>query len=323
MVHMRVVEIGKSGGSPAIVERPIPAPLPGQVRIRVAATGLNFADLLMIDGRYQAMPPFPLVPGLEVAGIVDEVGKDVTGIEPGTRVAARCGNGGLAEYVVVEAVRIMPLPDAMDDAVGAAFQIAYGTSHLALARRGRLLRGETLVVLGAAGGVGLAAVEIGKALGARVIAVASGEARLAAARTAGADELIDSIATEKLRETLKTEGPPDVVFDTVGGHQGEAAFRSLRPEGRHLLIGFASGDAPTLRPNHMLVKNIDVIGVNWGGYPSFAPEAVSESLNTLIGWYCEGRIKPHIGKVLALERAAEALDILRKRQVTGKIVITP
>jgi NADPH2:quinone reductase len=171
--------------------------------------------------------------------------------------------------------------------------------------------------------VGLTAVEIGKALGARVIAVARGKARLSVAKKAGADVLIDRGETADLRQTLRATGPPDVIYDAVGGKDGEAALRSLRPEGRHLLIGFASGDLPVLRPNHMLVKNIDVIGVNWGGYPSFDPRAAAESLETLMNWYCEGRIRPHIGKVLTLENAAEGLDILRTRQATGKIVITP
>ncbi len=319
---MRALEIPHVSGSPALVNRPIPTPVAGQVRLRVAATALNFADTLMIDGRYQDMPPFPLVPGMEVAGIVDDVGRGVSGIVPGARVAAQCGHGGLAEYVVVDATAILPLPDAIDDTVGAAFQIAYGTSHLALARRGRLAKGETLAVLGAAGGVGLTAVEIGKALGARVIAVARDENRLSVAETAGADALIDSSATADLRAALKSAGPPDVIFDAVGGMEGEQALRSLRPEGRYLLIGFASGDLPMLRPNHLLVKNIDVIGVNWGGYPSFEPRARADCLKTLVTWYCEGRIRPHIGKVLPLDRAAEALEILRNRQATGKIVVT-
>lgn len=183
-VYRCALEIGKIGDAPILVDRPIPSPSGGQVRIRVAATALNFADLMMNEGRYQDMPSFPLVPGLEVAGVVDAVGQNVTGVLPGARVAAQCGHGGLAEYVVTDAARILPLPDAMDDRTGAAFQIAYGTSHLALARRGRLLNGETLVVLEAAGGVGLTAVEVGKALGARVIAVARGEDRLSVAKRA-------------------------------------------------------------------------------------------------------------------------------------------
>ena len=322
MVNMRALEINEPSGLPALVDRPSPTPLAGQIRIRVSATALNFADILMIENRYQDMPPFPLVPGLEVAGIVDEVGGEVTGFKPGTRVAAQCGHGGLAEYVVADAEAVLPLPDAIDDTVGAAFQIAYGTSYLALARRGRLAKGETLVVLGAAGGVGLTAVEVGKALGARVIAVARDEHRLSVAKAAGADVLINSGATADLRTALKSAGPPDVIFDAVGGKDGEDALRSLRPEGRHLLIGFASGDLPTLRPNHLLVKNIDVIGVNWGGYPAFEPQAARNCLKTLVEWFCDGRIRPHIGKVLTLDQAAEALDILRNRQATGKIVVT-
>ncbi|MGI9395206.1 MAG: NADPH:quinone oxidoreductase family protein [Boseongicola sp.] len=319
---MRILEFKEIGSPPALTEAPIPAPLAGQIRIRVSATALNFADILMIEGKYQDMPPFPLVPGLEVAGIVDEVGRGVTGITEGTRVAAQCRGGGLAEYVVADAAQILQLPNAMNDVVGAAFQIAYGTSHLALARRGRLAKGETLAVLGAAGGVGLAAVQVGNALGAHVIAVARGEDRLAVAKSAGAQVLVDSNKTPDLRRALKSAGPLDVVFDAVGGSDGEAALRSIRPEGRHLLVGFASGELPTLRPNHMLVKNIDVIGVNWGGYSSFEPSAAAQSLEILVKWFCEGRIEPHISKVLTLDQAAEAFEILRNRQATGKIVIT-
>ncbi|MGI9389051.1 MAG: NADPH:quinone oxidoreductase family protein [Boseongicola sp.] len=319
---MRILEFKEIGSPPTLVEAPIPALAAGQVRIRVSATALNFADILMIEGKYQDMPSFPLVPGLEVAGFVDEIGQGVTGITKGTRVAAQCRHGGLAEYVVTEADRILRLPDAMSDVVGAAFQIAYGTSHLALARRGQLAKGETLAVLGAAGGVGLAAVQVGKALGARVIAVARGQNRLDVVEAAGADVLIDSDKTSDLRHALISAGPLNVVFDAVGGTDGEAALRSVLPEGRHILIGFASGDLPALRPNHLLVKNIDVIGVNWGGYSAFEPQATTKSLEILVKWFCEGRINPHISNVLTLNQAAEALDILRNRQATGKIVIT-
>jgi NADPH2:quinone reductase len=202
----------------------------------------------------------------------------------------------------------------------AAFQIAYGTSHLALDRRAGLRPGETLLVLGAGGGVGLTAVEIGALMGARVIACARGTAKLAAARAAGAEILVDSDSTD-IRAAVKAAGGADVVFDTVGGDQFRAALRATRPEGRILLIGFAGGSLPEIPANHLLVKNVAVIGVYWGGYLGFAPEALTGSLSTLLGWYGEGRLRPHVGHVLPLERAAEGLELLRTRQATGKVVI--
>ena len=215
----------------------------------------------------------------------------------------------------------MPIPDTMDDVTAAAFPIAYGTSHLGLTRRARLTEGETLVVLGAAGGVGLTAVEIGKTLGAHVIAVARGDAKLSAAKAAGADVTIDA-STDDLRAALKPHGPINVVYDPVGGAMGEAALRSLAPEGRYLVIGFASGDVPALRANHLLVKNIDVVGFYWGGYRAFEPTALTSSLAELTRWHAEGRIKPHISHTLPIAELDSALDLLRSRKATGKVVLT-
>ncbi len=303
------------------VERPAPADK--DVLIRVAATGLTFADLLMMKGTYQETPDLPFTPGLEVAGTIATVGENVRGFEPGQRVAAFAGRGGLAEYVVVNASRCLPLTGTMDDVKAAGFQIAYGTSHLALTRRARLQPGETLAVLGAAGGVGLTAVEIGKALSARVIAVARGRDRLAIAGAAGADVLIDSETTDDMRRALKEAGPLDVIYDAVGGPTGEAALRATAPEARYLIIGFASGDLPRLRPNHLLVKNTDVIGVYWGGYLNFAPDVLRDSLTELVAWHDAGRIKPHVSHTFPLAEADAALDLLQSRKATGKIVITP
>ena len=291
--------------------------------MKVNACALNFADLLMIEGKYQDMPPFPLTPGMEVSGEVLEIGPGVEGLSVGDSVVAFSGQGGLAQEIVLDAARCIPRPASMDDATGAAFLVAYGTSHLALTRAARLERGEHLVVLGAGGGVGLTAVEIGAALGAKVTAVARGAPKLEAAREKGASHLIDSVKVDDLRAAILENGQANVVYDAVGGTQGEQAMRCLAPEGRHLLIGFASGDLPVLKPNYMLVKNISAIGVYWGGYLKFNPKALTDSLAELMDWHAEGRIAPHISHVLPLDRAIEALDLLRTRKSTGKIVVTP
>lgn len=298
----------------------VPDPAAGEVKVRINACGLNFADLLMIGGTYQETPPLPFVPGLEICGRVETVGADVDGLVPGDRIAAFCGHGGLAEHAVIDAARCFRVPEAMEDHVAAGFPIAYGTSHLALTRRARLLAGETLVVLGAAGGVGLTAVEIGAALGARVIAVARGEAKLAVAKAAGAEILIDA-AVPDLRAELKSAGPINVVYDAVGGDPGEAALRALAPEGRFLAIGFASGRVPEAKLNHLLVKNIDVIGFYWGGYLGFRPEVLAGSLAELTAMFEADRIKPHVSHVLPFDQIEAGLELLRSRKVTGKIVI--
>lgn len=288
--------------------------------IQVSHCGLNFADLLMIRGTYQDTPEFPFAPGMEVCGEVISVGDRVTRVKKGDRIAAFCGHGGLANHVNVAADRCILLPETMPSHIAAGFQIAYGTSHLALTRRARLQPGETLVVLGAAGGVGLTAVEIGHAMGARVIAVARGAEKRAIAERAGADLSIDA-ETDDLRTALKAVGPVHVVYDAVGGALGEAALRTLEPEGRYLVIGFASGDVPKPRVNHLLVKNIDVIGFYWGGYTRFAPEVLRESLTELMTWHAEGRLHPHISHVLPFDQIEDGLDLLRSRKATGKVVI--
>jgi NADPH2:quinone reductase len=291
------------------------------LHLKVSACGLNFADLLMIEGKYQETPTPPFVPGLEVCGRVIGSGEGVTGFAPGQRVAAFCGSGGLAEEVVVDSCRCIALDDAMPDTVAAGFMIAYGTSHLALTRRARLQPGQTLAVLGAAGGVGLTAVEIGHGLGARVIAVARGEKKRRIAARAGADETLEA-DPENLRDRLRSLGSVDVVYDAVGGELGEAALRALKPEGRYLVIGFASGEVPKPRLNHLLVKNIDVFGFYWGGYLAFAPDALTDSLRELMAWHAAGRIAPHVSHVLPFDQVREGLELLRSRQATGKIVIT-
>ncbi|WP_113911351.1 NADPH:quinone oxidoreductase family protein [Roseovarius dicentrarchi] len=318
---MRALRLTAHDTPPALTECPVPDPAPGQIRLRIHACGLNFADLLMIKGSYQDMPPLPFTMGMEVAGTVDALGAGVEGPAIGTRVAVYGGHGGLAEYGCFDASRATPLPDALTFEAAAAFQIAYGTSHLALEHRARLRPGETLLVLGAAGGVGLTAVEIGKAMGARVIACARGAAKLDAARAAGADHLIDA-ETDDIRQMTKDLGGADVVYDPVGGDQFTAAFRACRPEARILSIGFASGDIPQIPANHLLVKNVTVMGLYWGGYLTFAPDLVTQSLRTLLNWAADGRIRPRAHHTYPLARTLDALDLLRTRQSTGKVVIT-
>ena len=318
---MRAFRIAASGDAPRIMEIPTPQAEAGELQVKIGACGLNFADLLMVKGAYQDTPDAPFTLGMEVAGTVVSVGANTYGPEPGTRVAVFGGHGGLADYGCFPADRAVAIPDSMSFTDAAAFQVAYGTSHLALDYKARLQPGETLLVLGAAGGVGLTAVEIGKLMGARVIACARGQDKLDVARRAGADHLIDA-QTDDIREACRALGGVDVVYDPVGGDQFTAAFRACKPEARILTIGFASGDVPQIKANHLLVKNISVIGLYWGGYLAFRPQVVTDSLATLFGWYEAGRLRPHVSHILPLEQAADGLELLRSRASTGKVVIT-
>ena len=318
---MQALQVTQFGQNPQVSNIDTPKPASGQVRLKILACGLNFADLLMIKGTYQDTPPVPFTLGLELVGIVDALGPKTSGPAIGTRVAVYSGQGGLAQYGCFDATRCLPLPEAVPTIEAAGFQIAYGTSHVALDYKARLQPGETLLVLGAAGGVGLTAVELGKLMGAKVIAAARGQKRLDIAAAAGADHLIDSETTD-LREAVKALGGADVVYDPVGGDQFAAAFRACNPDGRMIVIGFASGTVPPIAANHMMVKNITVQGVNWGGYMRFKPQVLTESLRTLIDWYQAGRLKPHISHIVPFEQAVEGLDLLRTRKSTGKVVIT-
>ncbi len=304
-----------------LVDVKVKEPQPGEVRLRVAAVALNFADLLMQKGTYQEKPVLPFTPGLEVAGWIEAVGNDTDAPPLGSRVAAFLSEGGLAETVITSAARLVTLPDTMPFDHAAAFPIAYGTSHLALDHKARLQPGETLLVFGAAGGVGLTAVEIGKKMGARVIASARGARKLSVARSAGADLLIDSDAPD-LKATLKAFGGVDVVYDSVGGDAFDAALSACKPEGRLLTIGFASGKVPQIPANLLLVKNLSVMGLYWGGYLNFRPDALTRSLKTLLGWYAEGGLRPHISHHFSFGQAPEALAILAARESTGKVVVT-
>ncbi len=315
-------------GSPAQrAERPMPTPELGQARMKIAAVGLNFADLLMVEGKYQERPALPFIPGMEFAGIVDALHPDTpttlmpTTLTPGARVAGFASHGALAEYVTAPAANLIALPESMSFGQAAAFQIAYGTSHLALAHKARLQPGETLLVFGAAGGVGLTAVEIGKRMGAQVIACARGPEKLAIARAAGADITLDS-DTPDLKAALKALGGVDVVYDPVGGPAFTAAISACRPEGRLLTIGFASGQLPEIHANHLLVKNLSVMGLYWGGYLTFAPQVLTDSLRTLFQWFAEGGLRPHISHELPFADYPKGLELLRTRQATGKVVIT-
>lgn len=308
------------GTAPSLVTSDLPTPHRGEALVRIHACGLNFADLLMAEGKYQDMPTLPFTPGLEISGEVVALGPETDGPPAGTKVACHCPSGGLAEYGCFAIERLLPLPDGMPHEDAAAFLIAYGTSHLALTHKAALKAGETLFVTGAAGGVGLTAVEIGKRLGARVIAAARGSEKLEIAKTAGADIAID-IESPDLKDQLRALGGIDVTYDAVGGAAFDAALKATRPDGRLLAIGFASGSVPQIPANHLLVKNASVIGFWWGGYLKFAPHLLNASLAELLGWYADGGLHPHISHVLPLDRLPEGYDLLRSRKATGKVVI--
>lgn len=301
------------------------APGEGEVRIRIRACGVNFADTLMIAGQYQSRPPFPFSPGVEIAGEVIEVGAGVTQFKLDDRVMGITDYGGYAEEATIRAALLLPMPPNMDFVTAAAFPIAYGTSHLALDHRAHLKTGKTLLVLGAAGGVGLTAVEIGKLMGATVIAAASTPEKLALTQQYGAEHFINT-SSENLRDRIKeiTGGKGvDVVYDPVGGDLFDQAVRSLNWEGRLLVIGFASGRIPEVPANLTLVKNISIVGVFWGAYAGRNPKVLTGSLLTLLEWHAEGKLKPHVSATYPLEKAADAMFALINRQSTGKVVITP
>ncbi len=314
-------------GSPddlTVEDIPSPAIRADAVKIRLRACGVNFPDSLMIQGLYQLQPPFPFSPGLEVAGDIIEVGESVERPRIGDRVMATMMYGGFAEEVVVAADSVLPMPAEMSYEHGAGFPLVYGSSHLALTHRGRLQAGETLLVLGAAGGVGLAAVELGALLGARVIAAASTPQKLELARSYGADETIN-YSSENLSDQVKalTEGRgADVIFDPVGGDHFDQAVRRIAWEGRYLVIGFASGRIPSLLANIALLKNASIVGLFWGAYLQHNPEVIRNSFTQLLDWYVAGKIQPHIHKTFPLEDAALALRELMDRRAMGKVLLT-
>jgi NADPH2:quinone reductase len=308
----------------AFEELPSPRPGPGEVVVAVKAASVNFPDVLIIQNRYQFKPPLPFSPGSELAGVVKDVGPEVSGWKAGDKVMAFTTYGAFAEEAKTEAARLVPLPEGMDFVTGAAFLLTYGTFDHALRDRGGLKAGETLLVLGAAGGVGLAAIQIARALGARVIACASSEDKLAVCRAEGADFTIN-YESEDLRERVKalTDGRGvDVVYDAVGGAYTEPAFRSLAWRGRLLVVGFAAGEIPKLPLNLPLLKGAAVVGVFWGDFARREPRAFAESVRQLGSWFREGKLRPHVSQTFPLEEAAEALNLMAARQVKGKVVLT-
>lgn len=300
---------------------PSPVPGPGEIRIAVHAAGVNFADTLVVEGRYQHKAPLPFSPGMEAAGEVTAVGEGVTDLAVGDRVLAPMRYGAYAEEAVLEAAHTVRMPDGMDYVTGAAFPIAYGTSHLALTHRTQLRAGEVLLVLGASGGVGLTAVEVGKALGATVIACASSPEKLEIAKSRGADHLID-YTREDIRERVKAlTGGVDVVYDPVGGDASRAALRCLNFEGRLITLGFASGEIPQIAANYLLVKNISAIGYSFSSYRFEQPATMRRTLDEICRWYMEGKLKPHISFTFPLERTKDALNALIARKSTGKVIV--
>ncbi|WP_313037347.1 NADPH:quinone oxidoreductase family protein [Stutzerimonas nitrititolerans] len=296
----------------------------GEVLLDIHAAGVNFPDTLIIEGKYQFKPPFPFSPGGEAAGVVAAVGEKISHLKVGDRVMALTGWGSFAEQVAVSGQNVLPIPEEMDFTTAAAFSMTYGTSMHALKQRANLQPGETLLVLGASGGVGLAAVEIGKAMGARVIAAASTNEKLEIARKAGADELIN-YSEASLRERLKelTDGQGvDVIYDPVGGKLFEEAFRSIAWNGRMLVVGFAAGgEIPALPANLPLLKGAALIGVFWGAFAQRQPQDNAANFKQLFAWYAEGKLKPLVSQTFALEQAAEAIDTLGQRKAVGKLVV--
>jgi NADPH2:quinone reductase len=308
----------------AVEDVPAPEPGPGEVLIEVRATAVNYADALMVAGRYQTRPPLPFSPGLETAGVVVQCGADVKRLKSGDRVMAILAYGGLAEMAVAPENEVFRIPDRMTFEEAGAFAIAYVSSHVAIRWQGRLERGETLLVLGAAGGVGLAAVEIGKAMGARVIAGASTAEKLEVARERGADDCINYAAEELTDRVMAlTEGKgADVCFDPVGGELFDAALSSLGWGGRILIVGFVGG-VQNIPANRLLVKNRSALGCSLRYYRWNAPDKLRQSVDELLSWYAEDRLRPCISQRLPLERSVEAIRLLTGRQAHGKVVVIP
>jgi NADPH2:quinone reductase len=310
---------------------PSPKPGPGQIVVSVKACGVNFPDVLIIENKYQFKPALPFAPGAEIAGVVKELGEGVTRCKVGDRVIASVGNGGMQEEVLVDPNRCIPMPDGMAFDVAAGLILTYGTSHYALKDRAKLKAGETLVVLGAAGGVGLAAVEIGKAMGARVIAGASSQEKVDLAKKHGADDgfvyatgKLSRDQQKELSEQIKaaTGGKgADVLYDPVGGDYAEPAVRAMNWEGRYLVIGFTAG-IPSVPLNLTLLKSCDILGVFWGAFTARNPKRNQEHLAEIMQWTVDGKLRPHISAHFPLARAGEAIRMLADRKAMGKVVVT-
>ena len=304
-------------------ELPTPEPKAGEVLIEIKAASLNFPDLLIVQNKYQIKPPLPFVPGSEYAGLVAALGEGVTHLAIGQHVACLSGAGGFATHTIAPAALCMPLPVGFPFVDAAAFIMIYGTSHHALVDRAQLLAGETVLVLGAAGGVGTAAIQIAKAVGARVIAAASTDDKCALCKSIGADETIN-YNSQDLREQIKvlTNGKgPDVVYDPVGGDYTEPAFRSIAWRGRYLVVGFASGPTPSLPLNLPLLKGASVVGVFWGGFAKAEPKANAAMMAELANWYASGKIKPVIDRTMPMNALKAAYARMASREVMGKLVM--
>ncbi len=324
---MRAVLCKELGPPESLVVEEVPSPEvgPKQVLIKVGGCGVNFPDTLIIQGKYQIKPELPFSPGGEVAGEIIKVGSEVSNVKVGDRVIAMCGYGGFAEEMAIDADRVFTIPDAMDLVTASGFVLTYGTSYHALKQRANLQPGETLLVLGAAGGVGLAAVELGKAMGAKVIACASTDEKLALAKEHGADELINYTEVDlkdKVKELTGGQGV-DVVYDPVGGDLAEPAVRATGWNGRYLVIGFAGGYIPKLPANLVLLKGSAIVGVFWGTFTRKQPEDSQQNNRELLQMYLDGKVKPHVSATFPLEKAAEALNMLQNRQAKGKVVVVP
>jgi NADPH:quinone reductase len=308
-----------------LTELPDPDPKPGQVAIEVRAIGCNFFDILMGQGKYQVRPPLPFSPGGEIAGIVRSVGADVSHVRPGDRVFAMLGWGGYASVAVAPAEGVVPMPASMSFEHGAAFGIVYQTSYFALVHRAALRPGETLLVHAAAGGVGLAAVQIGRALGARVLATAGSSAKLAVAKEHGAEEAYDYTKpdwVERVKEATGGRGA-DVIYDPVGGEIFDLSTKAIAFSGRLLVIGFASGKIPSIQVNRVLLKNISIVGLHWGAYRAHDPAKIGESMIELFRLYEAGKIRPVVSSVRPLPEAGAALEEISSRRSVGKVLLAP
>jgi NADPH:quinone reductase len=324
---MRAVRIHELIGPKGlrVDELPNPKPSEGEVLIDVRAAGVNFPEVLLSYGKYQFKPEPPFIPGGEASGVVSAVGEGVSSLKVGDRVAATMINGGFAEKLVVSELAAVKLPDAVDFQTGAVTLLTYATTYHALVDRAQLKAGETLLVLGAAGGVGVAAIQLGKLLGAKVIAAASTPEKIAFCKQMGADEGV-CYGTEDLKERVKalTNGDgANVIYDPVGGRYSEPALRSIAWEGRFLVVGFAAGDIPKIPLNLALLKGCQIVGVFWGAFAMREPQRQHANADKILAWVGEGKLKPHVDASLPFDRAAEALERLEKRQVLGKLVLVP
>ena len=324
---MRAVQFNEFSGIDALELKEVdePSPKPGEVVVKVTAVGLNFFDTLVLRNKYQFTPQLPAAPGGEIAGIVEAVGEDVSDLAIGQRVMAHVGGNGCQERLAVDSARVIPIPDGVSDDVAAGVSVTYGTAMHGFKDRARLQPGETVAVLGAAGGAGLAAVEIAKLMGAHVIAVASSKKKIALAMRHGADEGIEYRSSD-LKKTLKVRTAPrglDVLYDCVGGDAAEPSLRALGWKGRYLVIGFASGDIPRLPLNVIMLKGCDVLGVFWTAFVDREPEAHRANMLQILEWCREGRLKPHIHGTYPLAETKEALRVIQEREASGKVIVRP